>query len=44
MHSVLNTFFQAPVSVEEKKRRLKDVCKSASLVCPPLRPLACLSV
>jgi hypothetical protein len=24
MHSVLNTFFQAPVSGEEKKKRLRE--------------------
>lgn len=31
MHSVLNTFFQAPVSGEEKKRRLHERIAGSSL-------------
>ena len=33
MHSVLNTFFQTPVSGEEKKKRLRE--RVAGLFLPP---------
>jgi len=36
MHSVLNTFFQAPVSGEEKKRRLQERIAGLSLLYNPL--------
>jgi RNA exonuclease 1 len=39
MHSVLNTFFQGPVSGEEKKRRLLERIAGPSLLHNP----ACLS-
>lgn len=36
MHSVLNTFFQTPVSGEEKKRRIQERISSSSLCIFPL--------
>jgi hypothetical protein len=33
MHSVLNTFFQTPVSGEEKKRRLQGRIEGPFLLC-----------
>lgn len=35
MHSVLNTFFQTPVSGEEKKRRIQERISGSCLPSPP---------